>query len=182
MDNLILLEQAESIVYTGKQIAQTFGVDRSQLIAQIISFCIVAIALYKFAYQPVLGILDERRKRITESLANAERIKEEVAKTEVARQEILAQANAQGSKLIEEARAAAACVQEQETQKAIAEAALIITKAQEAAAAEKARVMAELRQEIGRLVVLTTSRVTAKVLTPEDQQRLVEETTSQLSA
>jgi F-type H+-transporting ATPase subunit b len=182
MSHLILLAQGGGIVDTGKQIVETFGINRSQLIAQIISFCIVALALYKLAYKPVLNILDERRKRITESLANAERIKADVAKTEIARQEILAQANAQGAKFIEEARAAAARVQEQETQKAIAEAAQIIIKAQEAAAAEKARVMAELRQEIGRLVVLTTSRVTGKVLTPEDQQRLADETSRHLAA
>src|SRR4029077_5416192 len=130
----------------------------------------------------VLAVLEERRQRITEGLANAERIKAELTKTEGARQEVLAQANAQANKLIEEARAAAARVQEQETQKAIAEAAQIITKAQEAAVVEKARTMAELKKEIGRLVVETTGRVTGKVLTPEDQQRLAEETTRQLAA
>jgi len=94
---------------------------------------------------------------------------------------VLAQANAQANRLIEEARAAAARVQEAETQKAIAEAAQIITKAQEAAAVEKARTMAELRREIGRLVVETTARVTGKVLTPQDQQNLAQETVRQLA-
>lgn len=164
-----------------KGIADTFGVDWPHLIAQIISFTIVAVLLYKFAYKKVLDVLEERRKRITEGLANADRIKQELVKTEASREQILAQANAQANKLIEEARAAAARVQEQETQKAVAEAAEIIAKAREAAAAEKARTMAELKQEIGRLVVLTTSRVTGKVLTPEDQQRLAVETTRQLA-
>ena len=72
-------------------------------------------------------------------------------------------------------------MQETETQKAIAEAAQIIAKAQEAAAVEKARTMSELRREIGRLVVQTTGRVAGKVLTSEDQQRLAEETTRQLA-
>jgi len=165
-----------------KGIADTFGVDWSHLIAQIISFTIVAILLHKFAYQKVLAVLEERRQRIAEGLANAERIKAELAGTEAARQDVLAQTNAQANKLIEEARAAAARVQEQETQKAIAEAAQIIAKAREAAAAEKARTMAELRREIGRLVVETTGRVTGKVLTPQDQQRLAEETTRELAA
>ena len=182
MNDLFLIAQAGGVTDTVNDIAKTFGVDWSHLIAQIVSFTLVAIALHKFAYKPVLGILEERRQRITEGLANADRIKAELTKTEAARQEVLAQANAQANKLIEEARAAAARVQEQETQKAIAEAAQIIAKAQEAAAVEKARTMLELRREIGRLVVQTTSRVTGKVLTPEDQQRLAEETTRQLSA
>jgi F-type H+-transporting ATPase subunit b len=183
MNHFILLAQAGGggVSDTVKDIANTFGVDWSHLIAQIISFTIVAIALYKLAYKPVLTILDERRQRIAEGLANAERIKEELAKTEIARQEVLAQANAQATRLIEEARAAAARVQEQETQKAVAEAAQIIAKAQEAAALEKTRTMIELRREIGRLVVQTTSRVTGKILSPEDQQRLAEETSRQLA-
>ena len=162
-------------------IAKTFGVDWSHLIAQMISFSIVAVLLYKFAYQRVLTVLEERRQRIADGLANAEKIKAELAKTELARQDVLAQANVQATRLIEEARAAAARVQEQETQKAVAEAAQIIAKAQEAAALEKTRTMTELRREIGRLVVETTSRVTGKVLTPADQQRLAEETTRQLA-
>ncbi len=182
MNDLILLAQAGGISDTVKGLANDFGVDWSKLIAQIISFSIVAVALYKWAYKPVLGVLEERRQRITEGLANAERIKGELVRTETARQEILAQANVQANKLIEEARAAAARVQEAETQKAVAEAAQIITKAREAAEVEKARTMSELRREIGRLVVQTTSRVTGKVLTPEDQQRLAEETTRQLAA
>ncbi len=181
MTDYILLAEAGGAGDIVKGIADTFGVNWSHLIAQIISFTIVAVLLHKFAYKRVLVVLEERRQRITEGLANAERIKAEVAKTEVTRQEILAQANTQANKLIEEARAAAARVQEQETQKGVAEAAQIIAKAQEAAAVEKARTMAELRREIGRLVVETTGRVTGKVLTPQDQQRLAEETTRQLA-
>jgi F-type H+-transporting ATPase subunit b len=48
-------------------------------------------------------------------------------------------------------------VQEQETQKAIATAEQIVTKAREAAAAEHARMLADLKREIGRLVVETTA-------------------------
>ena len=182
MTDFILVAAAGGAADIVKGIADTFGVDWSHLIAQIISFTIVAILLHKFAYKKVLGVLEERRQRITEGLKNAERIKAELTRTEAARQEVLAQANVQANKLIEEARAAAARVQEEETQKAIAEAAQIITKAREAAAAEKARTMAELRRELGRLVVETTGRVTGKVLTPQDQQRLAEETTRELAA
>jgi F-type H+-transporting ATPase subunit b len=42
--------------------------------------------------------------------------------------------------------------------------------------------LAELRREVGRLVVATTTKVTGKVLTPDDQKRLAEETTRELAA
>jgi F-type H+-transporting ATPase subunit b len=164
-----------------QEIARTFGVDWSFLIAQIISFCIVCALLYKFAYQRVLTMLEERRQKIAEGLANAEKIKGELQRTEQARQEVLVQAGAQATKLIEEARAAAARVQAQETQKAIAAAEQIIAKAREAAAADHARMLTELKREVGRLVVQTTATVTGKILTPDDQKRLAEETNRQLT-
>jgi F-type H+-transporting ATPase subunit b len=165
-----------------QEVAKTFGVDWPHLIAQIISFAIVCTLLYKFAYKRVLAMLEERRQRIAEGLANAEKIKAELARTETQRQEVLAQANTQATKLIEEARAAAARVQEQETQKAIATAEQIIAKAREAAAADHARMLTELKREVGRLVVQTTATVTGKILTPEDQRRIAEETAGQVAA
>ena len=170
------------LLQMGKDTARTFGVDWPHLIAQIISFCIVATLLYFLAYKRVLAILEERRQRIAEGLGNAEKIKAELAKTEAARQEVLNQANAKAMGLIEEARAAAAQVREQEAQKAIATAEHIIAKAREAAAADHARMLAELKREVGRLVVQTTATVTGKILTAEDQKRLAEETSKQLSA
>ena len=180
MNSLILFAQAES-GNPVEQIARTFGVDWPHLISQIISFGIVCILLYFFAYKRVLTILEERRQRIAEGLANAEKIKAELARAESQRQELMAHANTQATKLIEEARAAAARVQEQETQKAIAAAEQIIAKAREAAAADHARMLAELKREVGRLVVQTTAAVTGKVLTADDQRRLAEETAKQVS-
>ena len=115
-------------------------------------------------------------------MANADKIKADLAKAEAQNKEILTQANVQATKLIEEARGIAAKVQEQETQKAIAAAEQIITKAREAAAADHARMLAELKREVGRLVVQTTATVTGKVLTAEDQKRLAEETAKQVGA
>ena len=183
MDSFILLATIASDLSTAAQeTATTFGWDRSHFIAQCISFVLVAFLLHRFAYKPILQVLEERRQRIAEGLANADRIKDELVKTEAARQEILNQANLRANKLIEEARAAAARVQEQETQKAIAAAEQIIVKAREAAAQDHARMLAELKREVGRLVVETTGKVTGKILSADDQQRLIQETSKQLAA
>lgn len=173
------------VVDTGgpiQEIAHTFGVDWPHLGAQIISFSIVCILLQRFAYKPVLKMLDERREQIAQGLANTETIKAELARTEAQRQEVMLKANTQATKLIEEARAAAARVQQQETQKAIAAAEQIMVKSREAATQERAKMLAELKREVGRLVLETTARVAGKVLTAEDQRRLAEETTNRLAA
>ena len=163
-------------------VAATFGVDWPHLLAQIVSFCIVCFILYRFAYRPVLTMLEVRRQQIALGVANEERIKAELARTEAQRQEVMAQANTQATKFIEEARAAAARLHDQETQKAIAAAEEVLTKARDAATRDRERMLSELKREVGRLVVDTTAAVTGKILTPEDQRRLVEETAKQVAA
>jgi len=180
MNSLLMLAAAESGNVL-QEVTTTFGLNLGHFIAQVLSFSIVAFLLHRFAYKPILRTLEERRQRIAEGLSNAEKIKEELAGTAAARQEILLQANTQAQQLIAEARTAAARVQEQETQKAIAAAEQIVAQAREATLADHARMLAELKREIGQLVVQTTGRVAGKVLTDEDQRRLVEETNRQLA-
>jgi F-type H+-transporting ATPase subunit b len=163
-----------------EKITTTFGVDWPHLIAQIISFCIVCALLYRFAYHPILKMLEERRRQITQGIANTEKVKAELAKTETLRQEVLMKANSQAAKIIEEAHAAASRVEERETQKAISAAQLIIANSRENAAQDYSRMLAELKREVGRLVVQTTAAVTGKILTAEDQRRLSEETAKRL--
>ena len=166
----------------GLDTAKRFGVDLPHFAAQCVSFIIVAFLLQRYAYKPILIMLEERKKRIKEGLDNAEQIKQELANTQAKTHEIMVQAGQQASKMIEEARAAAAKVQEQETQKAIAAAQDIVDKARQATQAEHARMLADLRREVGRLVVDTTTKVTGKVLTLDDQKRLAEETNRELAA
>ena len=158
------------------------GIDWRILITQLISFSIVFFILWRFAYKPIFTMLQLRREKIAEGLANAEKIKARLAQTEANRQGVLRQAGEMADKMIEEARAAAAQVREVETQKAIAAAEQIIARAREAAAQDHARMLDELKREVGRLVVQTTTTVTGKILTPEDQRRLAEETEKQLTA
>jgi F-type H+-transporting ATPase subunit b len=181
MNALVLFAEAQSGGQI-EQIARTFGVDWPHLISQMISFSIVCILLYLLAYKPVLKMLAERRQLIAQGLANSEKIKAELEKTEAQRQEVITQANAQAREFIEETRAAAARLREQETQKTIAAAEQIMTKARATAASDHARMLAQLKQEVGRLVVQTTAAISGKVLTTEDQRRLAEETAKELSS
>ena len=185
MNMLVVLSEAGGGGAGGSQlqeIARNFGVDWPHLGAQIISFVIVCFMLHRFAYRPVLKMLELRRTRIAESLANAEKIKAELASAEVQRHEILKKANDQASQLIEAARATAARVLENETKKALAMAEELRIKSQAADARAHDQMLADLRREVGRLVVKTTAAVTGKVLTAEDQRRLAEESEKQVAA
>ena len=163
-------------------VAHQFGVYWSNLIAQVILFMIVYWVLSKFAFKPVIAMLEERRRRIEEGLSNAEKIKEQITDAQTKYEEILAKANAEAQRLIEEGRANGARLAEQKHQEAIAEAEQITNKAKEAIMLERDRLMAEMKQQIGRLVIDTTARVTGKVLTADDHQRINEETVRQIAA
>lgn len=161
---------------------ETFGFDTKIFLSQVVSFVIVALVLRQFAYKPILAVLEERRQRIAEGLLNAEKIKQQLAEAEQRHAEILAKANAQAQKMIDDARESAAHVGERKQQEAIVAAEQIIAKAHEASALEREKTMTELKRELGRLVVNTTAKVTGKVLTPEDQKRLQEEAARQVAS
>src|SRR3954471_17207512 len=100
MNHLYFLASIGSdLADSAKQTGETFGWTKENFIAQCISFCIVAFLLHRFAYKPVLAILEERRKRIEEGLANADKIKSELARAEQERSNILNQANTQATKM-----------------------------------------------------------------------------------
>ena len=137
-------------------VLQALGIQWTKLIPQLFNFGIVLWVLWKFAYKPVFTMLDARQKKIADSVANAEKIQAELAKTESERLRILNQASDVANQMIEQAR--------------------------EASAQDHAKMLAGLKREVGRLVVQTTTTVTGKILTAEDQKRLAEETNKQLAA
>src|SRR5438045_6542088 len=161
--------------------AETFGWNWKLFLAQVVSFCIVALLLRRFAYKPILAVLEERRRRIEEGQLNAEKIKKQLAEAEQRYAEVLAKANADTQRMVDEARESSAHLAERKQQEAIAAAEQILVKAREASAIEYEGTMESLKRELGRLVVDTAAKVTGKVLTSEDQQRLQEETARQLA-
>jgi F-type H+-transporting ATPase subunit b len=161
--------------------AETFGWNMPMFLSQVLSFVIVAFLLRIFAYKPILAVLQQRREQIAQAQLNADKIKQQLAESERRHAEIMAKANAEAQKMIDEARASASVVADRKQQEAIAAAEQIVAKAREASAMEHERTMAELKRELGRLVVDTTAKVTGKVLTSDDQRRLQEEASRQLA-
>jgi F-type H+-transporting ATPase subunit b len=162
-------------------ILETFGFDWPKFIAQVIIVLVVYAILSKYAFGPVLAILEARRKRIADGEANLEKIAAELGKAEENVQVMLSKANADAERLITEARESAEAVRGQKTQEAIKEAQQIIEKAREASKLEHESTMSELKRDFGRLVIDATSKVTGKVLDDKDQKRINEETAGQLA-
>ncbi len=182
LNSLILAAaEAQSVVGQDEGLAEKFGFSWPHFISQLVVFLILAWILKKYAFGPILAVLDERRNTIKGSLENADKIKAELAAAEATRKEIIQKANEQATILIGEAQKAAAVQGERRLREAITEAEQLIAKAKEATELDRERMLTELKQEVAKLVIDTTAKVTGKVLTPEDQTRLNEETVRQIA-
>lgn len=151
-----------------------FGVEWPYLVSQIISFAVVAYLLYRFAFKPVLGTLEERKTRIAEGLRYTEEMKVKLADAEKQHAETVRNASIEGQKIVDEARAAAKSVVERETQQAAQKAQDIVTKAEEAIELDRRKMLAEAREEISRLVVSTASKVLSRELSSDERRRYAE--------
>lgn len=171
-----------SIIDNLQVVGTQTGFNLPQFIAQCIAFTVLSVVLWIFAWKPVRTILEERRKTIEESMANADKIKSQLADAEATRLSIIQKANEKANLIIAEAEKSAAIVTEQRAKEATRQAEDIIKNAHEAAVLDRNRLMAELKRQVGELVIQTTQKVAGKVLTADDQARLNNETLRQLGA
>ena len=164
------------------EIFKQFGVTWPQFLAQLILFLIALFVLSKYAFGPVLKILEERRKRIEEGQLNAEKIKKQLAEAELRYQEILRKANDDAQILVEESRKNNEAFTQREMDRAVKESASIVDRARAEIDSERTRMVDEVKREMVSLVIKTTATVAGKVLTAEDQKRLSEEAQKSLAA
>jgi F-type H+-transporting ATPase subunit b len=151
------------------KITQDFGISAPLILAQILSFSIVAFVLWKFAFKPVMATLDERQQKIAAGLKYTEEMQAKLAATQQETAAIIKTANVEASRIIDEARKNAKDFLDKQTQEASARANDLLAKAQQAIELEHKKMLADARTEIARLVVTTTERVLAKKLTDADR-------------
>ncbi len=159
----------------GGNVLTQLGITPGKFLAQLITFTVVLVILYKFAYGPILKMLEARREKIRQSLENAEKVEKELAEAEITRKNIIKEANEKANEIISQANETAQTQVEQKIQAAVQEAERIVAKAKDAGRLETEKMKQDARAEIGSLVVATAAQVTGKVLNDDDQRRLNDE-------
>ena len=162
-------------------LAAQFGLSAPNLIAQMLIFGIVYFILKKKAFGPILAMLEQRRARIADGESKLDKIAKDLAEAEKNALAIITKANDDANRLIKEAGDSAKSIAEKRQQEAIHEAGQILAKAREAATLEHEQLMSQLKREFGRMVSDATTRVTGKVLNTDDQARINQETSAQVS-
>jgi len=168
-----------SDVTTG--IVEKFGVDTPLLIAQAINFVIVAFVIWQFAIKKILLTIDEREKKIADSLKNAEKIKLELEATEKQQNETLQEASLEAKKTVASAQEQAKSYIEAQKEEARKQAEEIVEKARNAMELERQRVLNDAREEIASLVILTTSKVLQRELGDDEKSRFSESAAKEIS-
>ena len=161
---------------------EALGIDPWLLIWQALAFGLLVFLLYRFAYKPILNMLDQRTERIRESIAQAEQIKRDLAEAQRRGEEEMARARREAQELLQGAREAsertiAAARDEAQRQR---EKTMEDTRAQIFNETERAKL--ELRREVGRLTIMAATRVIGQELqtNPALHERLVDEALSQV--
>ncbi len=152
-----------------RQTFQHFGVEPKYVIWQLVSFVIVLFVLYKFGIKPVTATMEERNAKIASGIKYAEEMQAKLAAAQQESAVIVKKANAEASRIVEDARKSAKEFLDRQTQEATTKANDLLTKAQQAIELEHKKMLAAARTEIARLVVTTTERVLAKKLTDADR-------------
>ena len=163
------------------RILEEFGVDTPLLIAQAINFVIVAFVIWQFALKKILLTIDEREKKIADSLKNAEKIKLELEATEKQQNETLQEASLEAKKTVATAQEQAKSYIEAQKEEARKQAEEIVEKARSAMDLERQRVLNDDREEIASLVILTTSKVLQRELGDEEKSRFSESAAKEIS-
>lgn len=165
----------------GGEFASEYGFNPKIIAAQLSSFTILAIALYYFAIKPISKTLDERQKKIADGLQYAEEMKAQLAEAERERAAKIKEAAEEAQKLLSEAREQSKEMIEKKTQEAAAQAESIIRKASEATEMERQKMLSDVRQEVARLVVVTSSKVLSRDLSDTEKQTFAETATKELA-
>ena len=139
------------------------------------SFGILLIVLWRFGLGPITGIIEEREKRIRESLEQAERTRLEAERLLRDYEEKLAVARAEAQNLIAEGRRMGESIREEIVAKADEEAARMLERAREQIARDTETAILELRKSVGDLAVELASKMVDRSLSKEDHLELIKQ-------
>ena len=150
------------------------GINLPTLVAQIINFVILFGLLYLVAYKPLMRMLDERSKKVKESMEQTEYIKEQAARAEEEVKKQLGAAAKEGQEVIARAMRTGEEVRQEAQQQARQEAESLITRARVEIQRERDDAIDELRKEFADLTILAAGKVIDRSLDKETHRQLID--------
>jgi F-type H+-transporting ATPase subunit b len=145
-----------------------------QLLFQIANFGILIFILNKFLYKPVIKILDQRNKKIQDSIKAAEKNLEEKAKLEEFKKKVKLEAEKEATEVLSKARKQADQTSKQMLLEAKEETQALTGKEFENLKEKLKDEETRMKNRIGNLVVDMTAKVLERTLTPTEQHKIID--------
>ena len=151
------------------------GLNVPSLISYLINYVVLLILLGALAYRPLLNALDSRVESIRESLAAADRAREEAATSRSAIEEELNEARREGQRLLDQAREAAERFREEEMGRARQAAEEFSERARADIARERDAAINEVRAAFGDLAISAAERIIRRSVDRQAHQELIDQ-------
>lgn len=151
------------------------SVDTTLLWATLVAFSVFAWILAKFAWGPLLKIVDEREKTIRDQVDSAEKAAADAKSTLAQHQELLRGAGRERDEILARATKDSEALRAELQAKARADAEQIVGRAREQILREKDQAIAELRAQVADIAVEAASRIVKSSLSVEAQRKLVDD-------
>jgi len=145
------------------------------LIVQAIVFVILALVTMKYIWPPLIRAIDDRRKKIADGLAAAERGYQELQSANGEAQIIVNEAREKALKIVDQANRRSGEIVEEARSTAVAEGQRLVGDARQEAALEQARARDQLRKEVASLAVAGASRLLEREIDPKAHAELIEQ-------
>ncbi|TMC63657.1 MAG: F0F1 ATP synthase subunit B [Chloroflexota bacterium] len=144
------------------------------LIAQLLIFLVMLGILYRFAWGPLLRILNERRARIAQGVEATERAKRELEEAERERQTKLEEARREAQAMLDRITKQAEDLRKELEAKAREQAEALIAKARAEIQQERQKAVQDLRLQVADLAVMAAGRIIGESLDAKKHRELIE--------
>ena len=157
-----------------QELFSKLGIDWKLLIAQIVNFLVLLFILYKFAYGPILAMLEKRQKKIEKGLKDAEAAGKKLEESEERQKEILKRARHEAKEIVKKSRIKAEKSKSEIALVAKEQAEKIITDAKAEIEREKEKTIGEIKLEIGGLVVAAAEKMIGEKMDEKKDREMIE--------
>lgn len=163
------------------ELFEKLGIDWKLLIANTATFFIVLWVLRKFAFKPLMAVMDKRQKTIGEGLDAAKRSQEELKAIQDEKQRVMEQAKTEALQILQSTQADAGKLREQLLTQAQADASALKAKTQADLERQKQQMLAEAKGELAELVVAATEKVVGEQLDAKLSKKLADQAIAEVS-
>ena len=150
------------------------GIEVSTILTQMATFFILFGLLYLFAYKPIMRMLDERSRKVKESMEQTEYIKEQAEQAEEESKKRIEAASKEGQEVIARAVRTGEEVRQQAQQEAKGEAEVLIGRARTEIQRSRDDAIDELRQEFADLTIMAAEKVIDRTLDKKAHRELID--------